>query len=223
MTLEHFGVISAKKRALSSKGSIKKARKEGEILAVLYGKISGQTENILLFVQSISFEKIIQDPSIMTRVFSLKIENDKNHLVIIKDIQYHPVTGRAIHIDFLEVNDKSIVNCIVPIRAVNQERCEQIKRGGVVVMLHYNIHVVGSPKKMPNSIDIDIQDLKIGDIIFTRNYQLPEGCKFIKDNIPLLKLTGKRIAQNTPTAEATSTPASTTTEATKPVNESKGK
>jgi large subunit ribosomal protein L25 len=191
MTLEHFGTITAKKRAVLNKNSLKLARKNGEIPTILYGKISGNSENIQLFINAPHIEKIIQDPSIMTRVFALKID-EKNHLVLIKDIQYHPVTNHPIHLDFIEVNAKSIAECIVPIRAVNQERCEQIKRGGVIFMLSYNIRVRGLVKKMPNSIDVDVENLKIGDIIFAKNYSLPEGCAFAK-NIPLLKMTGKRV------------------------------
>ncbi len=195
MTLEHCGTILAKKRSLSSKGYLNNARKNGEIPAILYGKIDGLDENIPLILHFNSVEKILKDPSVLTKPFALKIDEGKSHSVYIKEIQFHPVKSSPIHVDFIEVGKKSVVSCIVPIRVVNTERCEQIKRGGVIVMLNYNIRVLGGASEMVKTIDIDAENLKIGDIIFTGDCSLPKGCSFEKSNIPLLKMTGKRVVE----------------------------
>lgn len=229
MALEHFGTISANKRAIASKGSMKKARQNGEILAVLYGKKEGHNNhsnghsnnkngNILLSVHENTFSKIIADQSVMMRIFSLKIDN-KAHSVIIKSIQCHPVTGRPIHIDFLEVDKESTVKCFIPIYAVNQEECEQIKRGGIIVMLNNVALIAGPVAKIPEAVKIDVAHLQIGNIVFGKDYKLPDGCKFQRSNLPLVKMIGKR----SPKEEAKTEDKTNTASPPPPATEGKGK
>lgn len=221
MTLENFDTIVAHKRGLANKSYLKTLRINGEIPAVVYGikpeeaknsksKAKNKAtliENILIKVSTSAIAKLVQDPCVLTRIFKLDI--DKNtHFVAIKDISYDPSTDAPTHVDFLHVNEKSICTCVVPIRAINVDNCPDMKRGASVFMLNYNIKVIGLIKKMPNSIDIDVEFAKIGDIFSAESKKyLPEGCKFVHEGVALLKIAGKKIAD---TAEAASEEAKST-------------
>jgi large subunit ribosomal protein L25 len=234
MTLQNFGTIVAHKRGLANKNYLKTLRINGKIPAVVYGikpqeaKNSNSNaknkcilaENMSITVDTSVIEKLVQDPSVLTRIFKLEI--DKNaHSVVIKDISYDPLTDAPTHVDFLYVNENSICTCIVPIRAVNVDNCPDMKRGASVFMLNYNAKVTGLIKHMPNSIDVDVEFAKIGDIFSADSKKyLPEGCKFVNEGIALLKVTGKKIVE---TAESTAEDAKSADAKTKaPVAADKG-
>jgi len=92
-----------------------------------------------------------------------------------KDVQFHPVNDRPIHVDFLRIAEHATVTVGVPIRFINEEASPGLKRGGVLNSVRHELDLVCDASEMPEQIEIDLAGLEIGDSIHISHVTLPEG------------------------------------------------
>lgn len=130
-------------------------RKEESVPCVIYGG----KENIHFTVNEVSFNKIINSPE----VYFVELTIDGTaYKTIVKDVQFHPVTDRVLHVDFLEVTDKPVtVN--LPLNLTGNAR--GVLMGGKLRTVTRRLKVRGLADDLPENITIDIAKLKIGDSI----------------------------------------------------------
>jgi len=134
----------------------KKLRIEEQVPCVLYGG-----EEIVHFsAEEKAFRKVVYTPNVY--VINLNIEG-KNYNALMKDIQFHPVSDRILHMDFIEVFDDKPVNITMPLRLVGDSI--GIKDGGKLRWKRRQMNVRGLPKKFPEFLEVDITDLDIGKTI----------------------------------------------------------
>ena len=113
---------------LKELGSNKSLIKKGMIPGVIYGKNSDPT--------SIAFEekillKLMHAGGFYSKIINLDLQG-KNEKVLPKQLQYHPVTDRLIHFDFLRVRDDTKVTVEVEVEFLNRDICPGLKKGGVL-------------------------------------------------------------------------------------------
>ncbi|MDF1672568.1 MAG: 50S ribosomal protein L25/general stress protein Ctc [Vicingaceae bacterium] len=148
--------LSGNKRAERGTSNAKSLRKEEKVPCVIYGG----KENIHFTVNEIAFGKIVNTPE----VFFINLDIDGTTIkAIIKDVQYHPVTDRALHVDFLEVTEDKPVTVKLPIKLVGNSR--GVINGGKLRTVTRKLRVNGLPSALPEFIEIDITELKIGQSI----------------------------------------------------------
>jgi large subunit ribosomal protein L25 len=92
-----------------------------------------------------------------------------------KDVQFHPVTSRPIHVDFLRIGEHAKVHVNVPVRFDNEEESPGLKRGGVLNVVQHELELVCDAAHIPNEIHIALDGLEIGDSIHISEVRLPEG------------------------------------------------
>jgi large subunit ribosomal protein L25 len=102
-----------------------------------------------------------------------------------KDVQFHPVTDRPLHVDFLRISEHSKVHVNVPIRFVNDEESPGLKRGGVLNAVLHDLELVCDASKIPDDIVIDLAGLDIGDSIHLDAIRIPEGCQAATDDLSI--------------------------------------
>ena len=138
------------------KKSSKNARKSGNVPCVIYGK----EKNIHFEAPELSFKHLIYTPE--AHLVSLVIDNSQ-YMVILKDTQYHPVSDKLIHADFVEIfNDKPVV-INVPIKVTGDSI--GVIAGGKLAIKKRNIKIKGLPADLPEHLTIDITNLKIHDSV----------------------------------------------------------
>ncbi len=138
----------------SSKSNI--LRKEEKVPCVIYGG----KENIHFSVNEILFGKIVHSPE----VYFIDLDIDgKKFKAIIKAVQYHPVTDRPIHVDFLEVSENKALTVSIPVKLNGSSR--GVLNGGKLRMVTRKLKISGLPNAIPEAIEIDITNLKIGQSI----------------------------------------------------------
>ncbi len=148
--------LSGNKRAERGTSNAKSLRKEEKIPCVIYGG----KENIHFTVNEIKFEKIVSSPE----VYFVDLDIDGTAIkAIIQSVQYHPVTDRPIHVDFLEVTDKKAVTIKLPVVLTGASK--GVLNGGKLRMVTRKLKVSGLPSALPENVEIDITELKIGDSI----------------------------------------------------------
>ena len=99
----------------------------------------------------------------------------KPHRTLPKAVDFHPVTSRPIHVDFLRIGEHTKVTVGVPVRFDNEEESPGLKRGGVLNVVQHELELVCDAAHIPNEIHIALDGLEIGDSIHISNVKLPEG------------------------------------------------
>jgi len=92
-----------------------------------------------------------------------------------KDVQFHPVTDRPLHVDFLRIAEHATVTVAVPIRFINEEASKGLKRGGVLNAVRHDLDLVCDAAEIPDDVVIDLAGTDIGDSIHISHVTLPKG------------------------------------------------
>ena len=147
--------INASQRESVGKKATKALRNAGQVPCVIYG---GDT--IVHFAApEIAFKKLVYTPDVHTVVIAL--DNGTSINVILQDIQFHPVTDRILHIDFIEIFDDKPITMNIPFKTKGASR--GVLNGGVLRFNLRRIKVKGLASKLPDVIEGDISELKIGN------------------------------------------------------------
>lgn len=136
--------------------AIKEIRRQGNVPCVLYG---GET-NTHFTVNELDINHLIYTPEVY--VIDLNIE-DKTVKAILQDIQYHPVTDRVLHVDFLEINETEPIIVNMPIKLTGLAK--GVKAGGKLHSLMRRLKVKALYTEIPERLVIDVSHLVIGKTI----------------------------------------------------------
>jgi large subunit ribosomal protein L25 len=148
--------ISAEKRTELGKKFTRDLRKADHVPCVMYGG----AEVIHFHAHENDFRHIVYTPS----AFIVEIElNGKKHKAVMQELQFHPVTDKLNHIDFVEVFDDKPVTVEVPIKLVGA--AIGMKDGGKPRQRRRVLKVRGLVQHLPDELDIDVTDVAIGDVI----------------------------------------------------------
>ncbi len=138
----------------------KKLRKNEQVPCVLYGDGS----NVHFAVAEKEIGRAIYTPDVY--MINLKLDN-KNYQALLKDVQYHPVSDKPVHVDLQIISDTKKSTSRLPIIITGSS--VGVLEGGRLAQLIRKVKVNGYPKDFPESIEIDITDLKIGQSVKVRD------------------------------------------------------
>lgn len=164
--------LSATSRKIEGKGASRRLRIAGYVPAIVYGAgdapqaIQVLHNDILLGSRFESF---------YSSVIELTVDG-KLQKVLIKDWQKHPFKQLMLHMDFQRINENEAVRVAVPVHFLNQEKSPAGKTAGLVISHNLTeITVSCLPKDLPEFIELDLVDLKAGDIVHLSDLKLPAG------------------------------------------------
>ncbi|PCJ23533.1 MAG: 50S ribosomal protein L25/general stress protein Ctc [Flavobacteriales bacterium] len=161
--------ISGNKREERGSAKSNLLRKEEKVPCVIYGG----KENIHFTINEVKFDKIINTPEVY--FIDLDVDGAK-FKSIIKEIQFHPVTDRVLHIDFLEVFEDKALTVKIPVKITG--RSIGIANGGTLRTAKKVLRINGLPSAIPENIEVDITELKIGQSIKVGEIDYP-GLTFL--------------------------------------------
>ena len=145
---------------------------DGMVPAIVYGD-EKETLNIKLKLNELT--KASENELFYTQVLLIKTEG-KEEKVVLKELQRDPAKGKFLHADFQRVSSKTKLKVIIPVNFVNEEECAGVKvDGGVVAKAIREIEIMCLAGNIPESIDVDIEKLNLGDSIRLTEISLPEG------------------------------------------------
>ncbi len=153
-------------------------RRAGQIPAVLYGP---KTDPVLLSVGIKSLEKVLKQGNVFQIIISLIIQNGNKVTkpVMIRELQSHPVSGNFIHVDFYEIDMKRKIHVMVPI--VTTGISVGVENGGMLNIVRREVELLCLPGDIPETVEIDISALDIGDSIHVEDIALGENIEFPAD------------------------------------------
>jgi len=161
--------VTARDRA--GKGAARAERRAGRVPAVIYG---GKADPVMISVEPRDLQREMTAGNLFSTVYTLHVGGNDER-VLPRDVQYHPVTDRAQHIDFLRVTTDTKLAVEVPCNFINEEECPGLRRGGVLNVVRHAIEFVCRVDDIPNEIDIDLSGLEIGEGVHISMVTLPDG------------------------------------------------
>ena len=161
--------ISVKERQNVGKSNTRALRNQGNVPCVLYG---GEKQ-VTFYDHENDFRKLVYTPD--TFIAELNIDGTVTR-AIMQDIQFHPVTDKILHIDFLEIIEGKPITITLPV--ILEGAAPGVKNGGNLMFRRPKIITKGLAANLPDAITLNIEHLKIGMFIYIKDIEI-DGCEFL--------------------------------------------
>jgi large subunit ribosomal protein L25 len=164
--------INVEKRNDEGKGASRRLRRAGFVPAIVYG---GDLQPVSIQIQHKDVWHASQNEWFYSSILDLSLGGEVQK-VLLRDMQRHPFKQIVLHMDFQRVNENEAIRVRVPLHFLNQEASVAGKTSGVVIMHELTeVEISCLPKHLPESIEIDLSNLAVGDIVHLSDLKLPQG------------------------------------------------
>ncbi len=169
----------AETRVARGKGGARQSRRSGRTPGIVYG---GDADPLPITVDAAELNRRARQPGFLSHVFQLQIGGQKQP-VLPREVQHHPLTGQAVHVDFMRVSATTEITLDVEIAFENADKSPGLKGGGVLNVVTHTIAIVCMPSAIPDRFVVDLTGLEIGDVIHADALQLPAGARLVGTDI----------------------------------------
>ena len=142
-------------REAGNKAAVKAVRRAGQVPCNIYGL---GIENVLFTIDAKDLKEITHTPN--SYIIDLELNNGTKMYAVLHEVQYHPVTDEALHVDFLTVNEEKPVTIEVPVKVVGHS--EGVKMGGKLLVSSRKLRVSAMMSNLPDILEVDSTHLMIG-------------------------------------------------------------
>ena len=163
--------LPAEARDRAGKGASRALRREGRVPAVVYGE---KKDALSIHVEEKLLSKMLSTGHFMNSVVMIEFQG-KPQRTLPKAVDFHPVSSRPIHVDFLRIGEHTKVTVAVPMRFDDEDDSPGLKRGGVLNVVSHELELVCDAANIPNEIHMSLAGLDIGDSIHIGQVKLPDG------------------------------------------------
>ena len=167
--MEKYTVIERSKET----GSTYSLLNMGMVPGIVYGK---GTEPTKIAFENKILQKLMHTGAFYSTIIDIDIDG-KSEKVLPKQLQYHPVTDKLIHFDFLRVQEDTKVTVDVRVEFLSQDVCPGLKKGGVLNLVRREVELSCNANNIPDKLQFDLVNSEIGDSVKISNINLPEGVK----------------------------------------------
>jgi large subunit ribosomal protein L25 len=166
--------LSAETRERAGKGASRAMRLQGRVPAVVYGN---KQEALSIHVEEKVLVKMLNTGHFMNSVIMIEGAGGEIIRTLPKDVQFHPVNDRPLHVDFLRIGEHTTVHVNVPVVFTDEEKSPGIKRGGVLNVVAHELELIVDAADIPDQINISLEGLDVGSSIHISQVALPAGAK----------------------------------------------
>ena len=169
--------LAASRRHETGKGPARRLRAAGKVPAVLYGK---DQEPVSLTLDAQEALSLFHSISVENTIVNVRIDDDKEELeTLVREIQMHPYRPDIVHVDFYCIERGVALEVEIP---ANYNGTPQgVRDGGVLEVILHEFRVKCLPSKIPESIEIEISHLEIGDSVHASDVSMEEGVELLTD------------------------------------------
>lgn len=168
--------LQCEQRDLNTTGYLKELKRQGWVPGVIYGK---ETGNVNIILSGRELERTLNRHG-YRGLFTLQVKGlKKTYPVLIKEYQKNPISGKLIHLDFMMVQVNEKLASDVTIQWLGEE--EIAKSGNLVQVVGRSVEISCLPTAIPDTIQVDIANLGIGDKITAGDIALPEGVELVTE------------------------------------------
>jgi large subunit ribosomal protein L25 len=152
--------IEAEAREQAGKGAARATRKGGLVPAVIYG---AKQEATLIALDPRDVMKELHKGGWQSHLYEVAVKGGGTERTLMRDIQFHPVTDRPLHVDFQRLAAGQRIRVRVPVAFLNEDTCPGLKAGGVLNLVRRQVEVLADPDAVPDAFQIDLAEAGIGD------------------------------------------------------------
>lgn len=152
----------------------KALRKDGYLIANIYGK---GMDNVHAAFKTNEFVKAVKNKE--TLIFPVKVAGNE-YKVIIQEYQKEPINSTLLHVDLRVALDGVLTKYLVPVKTVGVAK--GIKDKGILVSSKKRLMVKCTAENLPNSFELDVKDLGVGDAILVRDIAVPQNVKMMEED-----------------------------------------
>ncbi|MCO6420043.1 50S ribosomal protein L25/general stress protein Ctc [Siccirubricoccus sp. KC 17139] len=152
--------IEAEARGRAGKGAARATRRQGLVPAVIYG---AKQEATLIALDPRDVMKELQKGGWQSHLYEVAVKDGGTERTLMRDVQFHPVTDRPIHVDFQRLAAGQRIRVRVPVHFLNEATCPGLKAGGVLNVVRRELEVLADPDAVPEAFEIDLGEAGIGD------------------------------------------------------------
>jgi large subunit ribosomal protein L25 len=181
-------------------------RNKGHVPCVIYGG----KEQIHFSADTREFKPVLYTPD--TNLVEINVDG-KVHKAVVQEAQFHKISDKLIHVDFLEVIDGKPVTVEIPVKAVGGQAAG-VKNGGIMQIKMRKLKVRGLINKLPERIELNVEKLEIGKSISVADINIDGLTVLHPKNISVISVQTTRAVEEVATTTAAATPAAATPAAT---------
>ena len=159
--------LAAETRDRVGKGASRDLRRNGRVPAVIYGNNQEPT--------AVHLEEKALVRALSTGHFMNTVVMVAGQRTLPKDVAFHAVTDRPLHVDFLRISEHATVTVAIPVVFTDEEECKGIKQGGVLNVTRHEVELVVDAAEIPSELTISLKGREIGDAIHISDVKLPKG------------------------------------------------
>jgi large subunit ribosomal protein L25 len=191
-------MLNVEARQVATKGETGRLRRTGKVPAVFYGP-GKLGQPVCVDAREFRMKLDGLEGSHLIQLFSPAVEiNEK--MVLLKEVQRHPVTSSPMHIDFYEVDITKPIIVTVPLHFIG--KAQGVTAGGLLQSLRREITVECLPREIPEFIQVDVTSLGLHDTVHIADLALPAGVKAVYDTNDAIVTVASPVAEAKPTTEA---------------------
>ena len=164
--------LAAETRDRVGKGASRALRRDGRVPAVIYGQNQEPTS---IHLEAKELTKALATGHFMNSVIMIDGIGGQAVRTLPKDVAFHPVTDRPVHVDFLRISEHSAVSVLVPVVFTDEDECPGIKAGGVLNITRHEVQLLVDASEIPGEIAISLAGRQVGDSIHISDVTLPGG------------------------------------------------
>ena len=165
--------LSAEVRAQAGKGAARATRRGGRIPGIVYG---GDREPMPISLEPRELSRALARRGFFATLVDLSVDGGVQR-ALPREVQYHPVTDKPLHVDFMRVAATTRVTVTVPTVFVNHEQSIGLRRGGILNIVRHGIELNCPVEGIPDHLTVSLAGLDIGDSVHISAVTIPEGCR----------------------------------------------
>jgi large subunit ribosomal protein L25 len=165
--------LTAEARERAGKGASRAVRREGRVPAVIYG---GKKDPLNIHVEEKILNKMLSTGHFLNSVIEIDTGNGVER-TLPRDVQFHPVTDRPIHVDFLRLAKNAVVTVSIPVRFTDEDKSPGLKKGGVLAITRHEVEVTCPADSIPDDLVASLAGFDVGESIHISAFDVPENVK----------------------------------------------
>jgi large subunit ribosomal protein L25 len=170
--------LEVQERTGTGKGAARQARRNGLVPGIVFG---GDADPLPIQLDFNKLLTMLRKGRFKATLFNLKVEGHDDVRVICRDVQRHVVKDLPTHVDFMRLKRTTKINLFINVEVTGEEDCPGLRKGGTLNLVRPEVELVVTASDIPESIEIDISALQIGDNLTISDVKLPAGAKPVID------------------------------------------
>ena len=165
--------LNAEPRLRAGKGAARATRRSGRVPGIVYGD---QKDPVLISLESRGLSRAVANRGFLAMLVDVNVDGAVER-TLPREVQYHPVTDRPLHVDFMRVGADTRVTVTVPVVFINHELSIGLRRGGILNVVRHGIELSCQADSIPDQLVVDLNGLDIGDSVHASAVSFPPGSR----------------------------------------------